>query len=376
MRREEHWEWQDRAYPNKVSGRSASAAGQRHCLGRPGHQSPCDRHPVVPGTVAFETHRMACGGFRSGTHRLRLDVQPDRPEVFRPDPGIPAGKEITPGLPAVARVDPGHLHDLSRNQPEVHSGGSDGVLRFLLLRIGAGAHRCGGTVLRALDRCGILKARRQVKAGFEIRDARPEDAPFLAKCIMAGMHFYDFETEIPSAADIYERLVVCERRDDLLYSYRYTRVAEADGILAGSLLSYPGAIYRELRHRTFCELWPELARMDAESEPRHRQGAAAGRDPGRGAPGVPENRAGGGQWHAPPDPALCVDRLQAGGPPARVRCGFPADDLRYRTLIKTCLRVRPLAPGAGFRHPPADSGFMKNLPHFGEFMERNGQKMR
>lgn len=105
-----------------------------------------------------------------------------------------------------------------------------------------------------------------MKAGFEIRDARPENAPFLAKCIMAGMHFYDFETEIPSAADIYERLVVCERRDDLLYSYRYTRVAEADGILVGSLLSYPGAIYRELRHRTFCELWPELARMDAESE--------------------------------------------------------------------------------------------------------------
>ena len=33
-----------------------------------------------------------------------------------------------------------------------------------------------------------------------IRDATPEDAPFLAKCLIAGMHFYDFETEIPENA--------------------------------------------------------------------------------------------------------------------------------------------------------------------------------
>ena len=26
-----------------------------------------------------------------------------------------------------------------------------------------------------------------------IRDARPTDAPFLAECILAGMHLYDFE---------------------------------------------------------------------------------------------------------------------------------------------------------------------------------------
>ena len=29
-------------------------------------------------------------------------------------------------------------------------------------------------------------------ASVIIRDARPEDAPFLAKCVMAGMHYYDF----------------------------------------------------------------------------------------------------------------------------------------------------------------------------------------
>lgn len=99
-----------------------------------------------------------------------------------------------------------------------------------------------------------------------IRDAKPEDAPFLAKCIMAGMHFYDFETDVPEETKIYRRLVECERRIDLLYTYKFTRVAEVDGQLAGALLSYPGELYRDLRHNTFTELWPDMAKMDAESE--------------------------------------------------------------------------------------------------------------
>jgi len=105
-----------------------------------------------------------------------------------------------------------------------------------------------------------------------IRDATPEDAPFLAKCIMAGMHFYDFETDIPENQDnprnqdIYRNLVDCEKREDYLYTYKQTRVAEIDGVPVGSLLSYPGEIYKELRHKTFTELWPDLAEMDENSE--------------------------------------------------------------------------------------------------------------
>jgi ribosomal protein S18 acetylase RimI-like enzyme len=100
-----------------------------------------------------------------------------------------------------------------------------------------------------------------------LRDAREEDAPFLAKCVMAGMHFYDFEEEMtPEAAAIYERLVACERRTDLLYSYVHTRVAEVNGVPAGSLLAYPGEPYKELRHKTFAECWPDLASLDTESE--------------------------------------------------------------------------------------------------------------
>ena len=86
------------------------------------------------------------------------------------------------------------------------------------------------------------------KTDFVLRDATPSDAPFLAGCIMAGMHFYDFETKIPNESDIYDRLIECERREDLLYSHRYTRVAEFDGVPVGSLLSYPGEIYRDMRH--------------------------------------------------------------------------------------------------------------------------------
>lgn len=33
---------------------------------------------------------------------------------------------------------------------------------------------------------------------------------------MAGMHFYDFEADVPSERDIYDKLVECEQRDDLL----------------------------------------------------------------------------------------------------------------------------------------------------------------
>ena len=83
---------------------------------------------------------------------------------------------------------------------------------------------------------------------------------------MAGMHFYDFETQIPSERDIYDRLVECKRREDLLYSYARTRIAEVDGSVAGSLLSYPGDIYREMREKTFRELWPDFFKMDQASD--------------------------------------------------------------------------------------------------------------
>ena len=99
-----------------------------------------------------------------------------------------------------------------------------------------------------------------------IRDATPEDASFLAKCLIAGMHFYDFETEIPENKDIYLNLVECEKRTDLLYTYKDSRIAEVDGKVVGSLLSYPGDKFKELRQRSFEIFWPDYMRIDEESE--------------------------------------------------------------------------------------------------------------
>ena len=101
---------------------------------------------------------------------------------------------------------------------------------------------------------------------FTIRDAGPEDAAFLAKCVMAGMHYYDFEPIKPEMEGFYQSLVDCERRTDLLYTFANSRIAEVDGKAVGSLLSYPGDNYKELRHKTFSELWPEYIRMDTDSE--------------------------------------------------------------------------------------------------------------
>lgn len=57
-----------------------------------------------------------------------------------------------------------------------------------------------------------------------IRDAHPSDAPFLAKCVLAGMHFTDFEDQLSDEASvIFRNLVVCEGREDTLYTYRWTR---------------------------------------------------------------------------------------------------------------------------------------------------------
>jgi len=99
-----------------------------------------------------------------------------------------------------------------------------------------------------------------------IRDAITSDATFLAKCVMAGMHFYDFESDIPENIEIYRRLTECEERGDLLYTYKNSRVAEEDGVVVGSILSYPGEIYKDLRHRTFTELWPDIMTLDTNSE--------------------------------------------------------------------------------------------------------------
>ena len=103
---------------------------------------------------------------------------------------------------------------------------------------------------------------------LHIRDARPSDAPFLAECIMAGMHMYEFEDILnDDMSDILERLTACEERTDTLYSHARTRVAEIDGTPVAALLSYPGALYRELKEKTFREFWPAFYQQFASDDP-------------------------------------------------------------------------------------------------------------
>ena len=103
---------------------------------------------------------------------------------------------------------------------------------------------------------------------FSIRDARPSDAPFLAECIFAGLHLYDFEeTFNDDLSDALERITECEGREDTLYSYSRTRIAEVDGNPAGALLSYPGALYKDLKEKTFREYWPAFFTLYGNDEP-------------------------------------------------------------------------------------------------------------
>jgi len=105
-----------------------------------------------------------------------------------------------------------------------------------------------------------------------IRDAIPSDAPFLAECIMAGIHFCDFDKPLTDDMSyILESLTECETQEDTLYSFSKTRVAEMDGKPTGALLSYPGEYYKELREKTFRQYWPgfftEYPDSDMETDP-------------------------------------------------------------------------------------------------------------
>ncbi len=111
-----------------------------------------------------------------------------------------------------------------------------------------------------------------------IRKATPADAAAIARNILAAMDFDAFAEPLP--ADLQPLLAgltdICAR-EDTLYSWRNTLVAEDDGLVtgdalvAGSLTSYDGGKYLEMRDLTFALIressgWtPPL--MDDETRP-------------------------------------------------------------------------------------------------------------
>ena len=86
----------------------------------------------------------------------------------------------------------------------------------------------------------------------QLRDATSDDAPFIARAVLAGIDMLDIDAKLPDEQRaIYEHLMDICRMDDTLYSYWNTRIAEVDGNRVGALVAYDGARYAFLRAKTF-----------------------------------------------------------------------------------------------------------------------------
>ena len=86
----------------------------------------------------------------------------------------------------------------------------------------------------------------------QLRDATLDDAPFIARVVLAGIDMLDIDAILPEGQrSIYEHLIEISRMDDTLYSYCNTRIAEIDGNKVGALVSYDGAQYAKMREITF-----------------------------------------------------------------------------------------------------------------------------
>ena len=86
----------------------------------------------------------------------------------------------------------------------------------------------------------------------QLRDATLDDAPFIARVVLAGIDMLDIDAVLPDEQRaIFEHLIEICRMDDTLYSYCNTRIAEVDGKPVGALVAYDGACYAKMREKTF-----------------------------------------------------------------------------------------------------------------------------
>ena len=86
----------------------------------------------------------------------------------------------------------------------------------------------------------------------QLRDATLDDAPFIARVVLAGIDMLDMDAALPDEQRaIFEHLIKICCMDDTLYSYLNTRVAEVDGNSVGALVAYDGAFYAKMRAKTF-----------------------------------------------------------------------------------------------------------------------------
>ena len=77
-----------------------------------------------------------------------------------------------------------------------------------------------------------------------IRKATQYDSAFIARMIMMSMHMEKDE-------QFYSELCAVAKRDDTLYSWQRSMIAEVDGNPVGLCLAYDAACYHEMRSATF-----------------------------------------------------------------------------------------------------------------------------
>lgn len=90
------------------------------------------------------------------------------------------------------------------------------------------------------------------KNSIKFRKAGAEDAPFIAKAVLAAVNAGDFDSaqdeERKNTLEVLNRIVCLE---DTLYSFKNVLIAEAEGERAGCIIAYDGARYKAMKENTF-----------------------------------------------------------------------------------------------------------------------------
>ena len=85
-----------------------------------------------------------------------------------------------------------------------------------------------------------------------IRNATPDDAELICRCLLAAMGILDMgEEPTEEHTTLIESLKRNSTNPNMLYNYTQTRVAEVDGKPVGCIISYSGDEYEQLREVTF-----------------------------------------------------------------------------------------------------------------------------
>lgn len=100
-----------------------------------------------------------------------------------------------------------------------------------------------------------------------IRPATENDAPIIARCVLAAMEIVDIDTIVPSEMHTaVKNLEVATLDDARLYSCKNSLIADVNGDAVGCLISYCGDDYATLRKRTFDILYEESG-LDLRNNP-------------------------------------------------------------------------------------------------------------